>query len=112
MLLHSELFFMFSCVFSMKNLWVLEGVPCRPPHPAGRLPSWQPPRQPRHRHNHRWKKTCVSIGIKLFGQKKEFLVKICVLKQGLWTAQKGWKQLTDLIYPNNKDKIKITIFFI
>ena len=51
MLLHSELFFMFSCVFSMKNLWVLEGVPCRPPHPAGRLPSWQPPRQPRHRHH-------------------------------------------------------------
>ena len=101
MLLHSELFFLFSCAFSMKNLWVLDGVPCRPPHPAGRSPSWQPPRQPRHRHNHRWKKTCFSTGIKLFGQKEEFLVKSCVLEQGLSTAQKGWKQLTDLIYPNN-----------
>ena len=101
MLLHSELFFLFSCAFSMKNLWVLDGVPCRPLHPAGRSPSWQPPRQPRHRHNHRWRKTCFSTGIKLFGQKKEFLVKSCVLEQGLSTAQKGWKQVTDLIYPNN-----------
>ena len=33
------------------------------------------------------------------------------MKQGLSTAQKGWKQVTDLIYPNNQDKIKITIFF-
>ena len=95
----------------LENIWVLEVVPCRPLHPAGRSPSWQPPRQPRHRHNHRWRKTCVSTGIMLFGQKKEFLVKSCVLEQGLSTAQKGWKQVTDLIYPNNQDKIKITIFF-